>query len=480
MGPTALPPPDPESPFGQPVADGAPRGGRRADPRAPRYGLRRAVVAAGLVALVVGVAVGVVAVTSDGDGGEDGRSSAPGWRGVIAIDPRDAEAVFIDGDGNVDDDPIELGLEEPANRFVSSDTLIVGGDGEAAVVDLASGDVRSVELPEGAQLRRLRNTRQLVVAAADPNGGPAVVITADGEVDVNATAEVDGGRYLPDQMTSDPAGEAVLASEVTTFQTVLVPLDGDDPEFFAGAGVALTADDVVTLERVGPDAEVVITPRDGGDERRIATRDLQGVAATSDGGLLLVTEDGRVSTVADGADEAENAAEIDLADGASVENVLPFPAIDRALVADGTRVHLLDATDGSVLESLEGELALGGRYGDPVQRCQAVVTAAGLGTLDLVTGEVSAGALEGFDRPAGTSVDGCTVLGVGAVTALLHAGEVVELGEGTNVWAIAPDGSAVVAQRPGGDPELRSLDDPEQDGVPLDVPVGSGFEFVEE
>jgi len=438
-------------------------------------------VVGGLVALVVLVAAVVVVVRRDDGGDRDGASSAPGWRGVVAIDPRNGEAVFIDGDGNLEDDPIGLGVTDPDDRFASSDTLIVGDDGEAAVVDLESGDVRAVELPEGAQLRRLRNTRKLVVAAADPSSGPAVLITAEGDVDVNATAELDDGRYLPDQMTSDPAGEAVLASEVTTFQTVLVPLDGGDPEFFAGAGVALTADDVVTLERVGSDAEVVITPRDGGDERRIASRDLQGVAATSEGGLLLVTEDGQISTVAKGADEAEDSVAIELSDGASVDSVLPFPAIDRALIGDGTRVHLLDTTDGSVIESVEGELGFGGQFGDPVQRCHAVVTAAGLGTIDLVTGDVSTVAIEGLDRPAVTSVDGCTVVGgIAAGTVVLRADALVELGDGTSLRAIAPDGSAVITAEEDEDPVLRNLDDPEAEPVALDVFEFSEFVFVEE
>ncbi|MBA3605037.1 MAG: hypothetical protein H0W46_03505, partial [Acidimicrobiia bacterium] len=416
MASSPLPPPDASS-RAVPVAGASPNAPiddavDGVDGRHPRYGLRRAVVAGGLVAVVAAGVAAAVALTSGDSGDGGGAGAAPGWSRLVAIDPEDAGAVtVIDGDGDIDE-TLDLGIEITGLRAASGDTLIVGGDEEAAVADLGSRDVRVVALPEDAVLRRVGGTRRLVVVAADPAGGPAVLITATGDVDVNDAAQFDDGRYLVDQLTSDPPGDAVLASELTTFQTVLVPLDGGEPTFFAGAGVALTARDVVTVVRAGPDADVVITPRDGGEERRITTTGLRGVAARADGGLVLVSEDGRVATVDREADDAEDGPTIELAAGAEIETVIPYPSIDRVLVEDGTGLHLLDATDGSVVATVDGGLALGAATsGDPAQRCAALVTTAGLGTLDLIAGEVSAAALDDLDRPTGASVDGCTLVG---------------------------------------------------------------------
>lgn len=484
MASPSLPPPDASTRAGA-VETGGRRAARRGaddDGRQPRYGVRRAAVVGGFLAVVAVGAAGVIALTRDGDGESGGASSAPGWRGLVAIGGDGRQATLIDRDGDVGD-TLDLGLEATTNRYASGDTLIVGGDGEAAVADLGSGDARVVELPPNALLQRARGTRQLVLVAADPAGGPALVVTPDGEIDVNDVAELEDGRYLVDQLTADPDGEAVLASEITTFQTVLVPLDGDDPTFFAGSGVALTAEHVVTIQRVGPDAEVVITPRNGGDERRIATTELLGVAPGSGGRFVLVAEDGGVSTVAPGADEAQPAGDIDLADGATAESVVPYPAIDRIVVTDGAALHLLDAGDGAVLTTVDGVAGLGATTGDPAQRCAVVATPAGLGTLDLVTGEMSPVVIteKDLDRPAAVSVDGCTVVGqTAAGTSILRDGEIIEVGERRVVAALAPDGSAVVTVDPEGNAELLVLDEPDPQPIALDVPDAISFVFIED
>jgi len=447
--------------------------------RRPRYGVRRATVAGGIIAVIAVAVAGVVVVTRNGDGEDRDAIDAPGWDGVIAIDQSTGQATVFDGDGNAGD-TVDLGIDLSPTRFASGDTLIAAGDDQAAVADLASGDVRTVDVPEGSALRRLRGTRALVVGAADTAGGPAVVITADGEVDVNAAADLEEGLYLAEQLTTDPAATAVLASELLTFQTVLVPLDGSDPTFYSGSAVALTADEVVTLERVGPSAEVVITPRDGGDERRIATTELRGVAATSEGGYVLVTEDGTVSTVGAGGDEAERAGQIELSGDARIETVVPFPAIDRVLLDDGERLHLVDALDGSVVQTIDASLGLGAPIGDPAQRCVSIVAGVGLTPFDLVTGELPNIGIEDVDRPTDTSVDGCTLIAqTNDGTSVLHAGEVIEL-DLTVVSAVAPDGSALVTVDRERNAELLLLDEPDADPIALDSTEASAFVFVEE
>lgn len=417
------------------------------------------------VALTAIIAFGVVAwqvIRSDDD---RGSTSAGSWDRLALVDRTTGAVTVVDPDGEVDHTLVGRGRVEAAHsigdRFalVGREQIVLeGGDEEAQVIPIA----------RSATVTPIRTAETLHLVVGEPSGGNVVVVdVGTGELlDVGAIAEQPSPRLFPETIQQAPDGERFALADAAAFQTIVVEQGETEAQFFAAQPVALDDERVATSQIVGRQADVAIFDRRRQSKARVPT-EIPAGGILVDGELTMVSTDGGVFRVTDGATEAEKIGELAVPSGGAVDWVRPALGGDR-LVVGGTVFQAVIDLDGQTLFTTTFTAPVSVDQPRVEWRCLPIGgedTYHSIVSLD--TGQQLAD-LSGL-TVTGWSGDGCTVIGErGAVTEVVSAEGSVSLGT-LRAAHLGPDGLTVVRTTTGGTTDIVTITDDLTLGDPVDI-----------
>jgi len=419
--------------------------------------------------LVIALAVGGFVLfrslrsSDDETSGSFNRIVTAGDDDVVTILDADGEVV---GEVDVPDQQRFLAV---ADRY-----LALGGDAGVSILDVDTADVTETGAESNDRLRWIEGDRP--VLATFPSQGGALRLTRadDGEeIDVvDELAALDGDfdprSLLGDALVANDGGDvfAVGVPDGRVSTTVLFGFDRDTLTL-PGSVVALTEDQAVVFEPRGDDrGRLSFYDLDGEVREQFSGVSAPAVSPVVDGDTITFADrSGRILRASPDGDDVE---ELDAVDVGRAEIERQYRIGDRLLFQTDAPTLVVHDADGAEVGRIDGTLEIrsllgaGGGISAP-RECLIVETDAGLTQIRVDGLEP----LTDSPRPGGitrATPDLCAF----ATTegALVVDGEDVDVPDGLDVAAIAPDAGAVVlASREG--TEVHFLDDP--DATPIEL-----------
>jgi outer membrane protein assembly factor BamB len=433
------------------------------------YRRRRIATATGIaVAALAGVG-GFVLL-----GGDDDDDRDAGWNAVLVLDTTTNIVSVVDAAGEnretleVDGEPSRLAGPGRGGY------VLIGGSDESSVsaLDARTGERRTADAGEGEQVQWLRTSNAPVATIGSAQGGPLRILDAESgdEIDVGEVAGLDDPLILPPTILSTPDGRTVVVTDTTSFQTVLVGFDQEEPVFAPGQVAAVGDAGFVTLQPAGDTAEVEFFDLDGENLGSVVVPRPRGLLLTGADSALVVTADGRVLRAEAGSDEGEEVTALEPAADDEV-TVTPMAEAGRLLVHLGTETAVLDA-DGEEIARVEGGELWSMPSGEPA--CFATSDGSRVWLYSAETGALLADtAYDGPQLPPGAvPSDGCAteVRGESDDATVLTADGARPV-DGI-VVDIAPDGTAAIV-RQGDELQLIPLDDGDAETIALDGTIAT-------
>jgi len=409
-------------------------------------------------------------VGRDDDGGDDAATGT--WDRVVALTD-DNNVVVFDADGEELDQigtglaGVEAGIVHVTGRHV---VVHDRDDHVLVVVDVASGDLVELDVPEDSTVRPVVGS-DVVLHAAPASGGPESVLVnveLGQRIDLAFSGDVDDDPlFFQGSARADPTGTRVAVLESRSYRSVVVRFAGDDDVAddaltVDGAPVAVT-DDGLVVAIAGEGRAAIRYLDDAGEEVRTVPVDApRATLSAADGSIVVLTGSGElVRTTAD-SDDVEEIGSLDL--GAEIDYALPAFGDERIVVGAGSSISVFDAAGDEVatiddLASTRPQLT--GRIGRCVSFGEDEIV-----TVDTESGDALATTNASFVRL--TSLDGCTIVVDGPDgSQIVRDGDPVDLGDDVNVQALAPDGASAVVVDTAREGALVDLDDAEGDPVEL-------------
>jgi hypothetical protein len=432
---------DPTPPRGVPVTDDSDWYDEGWDE--PNYLFRRAFVVLLVVVAVAGIAISVSQFIGDDDSDTPSASAAAEWDTIVVLT---ADEIRLLDRKSTD----EIETYTASDDLLDAQSLVAGpvlvtmtDEGRITQIDLADGSQRRSRSGLDETLRITPGHPSVALSGPDTGGDVTVIDTRDrSTISVADIARLDDPLIFAEQVLVNSAGTHVAVPVPTAFQSVVIDLEAEISVALAGRVIAIDNERVVTEQPAGAESELEFYDLAG---ERLGSVDVPAPRATllrPDGKLLLIADDGAVSTAdADGSVSDvgilvdPNDVPIEITEGMQV------PDSERLLAIGGRRVFVLDA-DGNQLGVGEGSVSTVANSGARCVIVGGVGSSGGASVLDLETGAVITEVERGV--AGSTSYDGCTAAFVGAAPQLLSEGEVVEI-DVDAISVIAPDGGAYVA-----------------------------------
>lgn len=422
----------------------------------PNYFVRRILLVVVIVAAILVVAF-VVRRFAFGDDPDDGSNGESGdWNTIVVVNDDQIRLLSRDSGDEVSAYDVDDDLLDVQSLVAGTVLVTLADEGRIDQIDLTDGSESSGRAGRDATLTLSPDNPTIALVGADTGGDVTIVRTAERDVfGIADVADLDDPRIDASNVRINPGGTHVAVPVPNLFQSVVIDLDTEMAEAFAGRVIAIDDERVVTEQPAGDESEIEFYDLLG---ERLGSVDVAAPSATtltSDGELLMVESNGSVSIgTADG--DVTEADDLVGPDDGRVEISGGSPTFggDRLLAMGAGAVFVVDG-EGRQLGVVEGRLAV---PPTTASRC-AIVGAAdssqGGSVVDLETGEVAAE----FDRGTVTvtSLDGCTVaITVGRSPRLVTDGEIVDV-DADAITAVAPDGSAYIVED-GRDTELVRVD----------------------
>lgn len=420
-----------------------------------------------IMAIVAFAVIGWTVVRGNGDSPGGGTGS---WDEIALVDRGSGDVVVVDGDGEVVSTSAGLGRVTEVYAIGDRTALV----GTTQIVLAGGDDQTAIPIDRSDTITPIRTPGTLHLIVGDANGGEVIIVDVlTGEqLDVGALAAQAEPLIFTEALmfaetvrwSADATSFAV--ADASSFQTVVVQSGSTDVAFFGSQPVALSDEVVVTSQTIGGQADIELLDYERDSKARVPTPIPSG-GVIVDGELLMVSIDGAVYRVQEGATEAERLGQVAVPSGATVASVHPTFEGERLVVSGPTFQAVIN---------LEGETVFITTFTMPVDpdTPRPEWTCLAVGGDDTYHSLV---ALETGDQLAdlsgveviGVSADGCTVLGErGGITELIDADGTVALGRLRSA-ALAPDGRTVIRTTTAGTTELVRIDDDHEFGDTVEL-----------
>lgn len=422
------------------------------------------------VAITAIVAFGVVGWTVVR--GNDDSTSGPGgsWSEIALVDPTSGAVTVVDDEGET--------VRTMVGRGRVTDVYTVGDRlalvGPTQIVLEGGDDTTSIPIERTDSVTPIRTGSRLHLLVGNPSGGNVrIVDVRSGEVlDISemALAAEDGLFDEPllfaETVRWSSDGTSFAVADATSFQTIVVRAGSTDVSFFRAQPVAVNADRVVTSQIIGGQAEVELFDHDRNSKARVPSPIPAGGLLIDDD-LLMVTVDGGVYRVEEGATEPERLGRIAVPSGATVTGVQPILDGERLVVSGGVFEAVIDL-EGNTVFTTTFTTPVDVAVPEPGWACLPVGGGDAYHSLVTVDEGEQIADLSGVEV-TGTAADGCTVIGDrGGVTEIVAADGTVSLGRVRSA-SLGPDGRTVVRTTGARAVELLRIDDDFELGDAIDL-----------